>query len=100
MRLLALGSVIAAGSAATGTPPLLPRVFWMPFFIVMSMKSYASCLFFAPLGTTHRLPPEPSVSLEPGKGDVPHSSLISDLKRPNHQLAGEEQQDVHCRRYP
>ena len=36
---LAFGSVIVDGSAATGTPPLLPSRFWISFFSVMSMKS-------------------------------------------------------------
>jgi hypothetical protein len=39
MSSLLLASVIAAGSAATGTPPELPSRFWMSLVIVRSMKS-------------------------------------------------------------
>ena len=39
MSSLLFGSVIAAGSASTGTPPELPSRFWISGFIVMSMKS-------------------------------------------------------------
>ncbi len=82
---LFFASVIAAGSAPIGTPPELPIRFWISGFMVISMKSYASDLFFELLGMTQRLPPEPAFSLLPGKRNVPQSYLISSLKRPYHQ---------------
>ena len=49
------------------------------------MKSSARSLFFAPFGTTQRLPPEPGANLLPGKRKVPHLNfVISVMNRPYH----------------
>src|ERR1051326_7119378 len=73
--------------AATGTAPLFAIRPCTSFCSVVLMKSYASSLFFAFFGTTHRLPPEPGTSLLPGHRKVSHwNFLISDSKVPYHQL--------------
>src|SRR4051812_23243448 len=78
---------MAAGSAATGTPPELPSRFWIFLLIVMSMKSYARSLFFDFSGTTHRLPLDPGAILLPGNSDeVQSKSLICSWNLPYHQL--------------
>src|SRR5262249_19166886 len=61
--------------------------FWMLFFIVRSMNSYARSLLVEFFGTTHRFPPEPSVIALPGHRNVPYWKVLMSLaKRPAHQL--------------
>src|SRR4051794_7964353 len=85
MSSLDFSSVMAAGSAATGTPPELPSRFWISLLIVMSMKSYARSLFFDFSGTTQMLPLDPGAIWLPGQRNEPHwKSLISDWNRPYH----------------
>src|SRR5690606_5632558 len=79
-------SVMSAGSAATGRPPLLPMMAWISGRMVMSMNSYASSLFSAFSGTTQRLPDEPSDRSAPGKAVMVQSKPVaSATKRPYHQ---------------
>ncbi|MNW63873.1 hypothetical protein D3C74_421090 [compost metagenome] len=81
------GSLTPPSSAATGTPPRFPSSFCTSGRWVISMKSYASSLFFALDGTTHKLPPDPGCRSLPGNRNWSHSkSAMSLAKGPAHQV--------------
>ena len=78
---------MSAGSAATGTPPLLPMSVWISGRMVMSMNWAASSGFRASTGMTHMLPADPGARSAPGNRNAPNSKpSTSVVNRFCHQL--------------